>query len=58
MSFHVPSPAEEWTEVSNGFLWKWDYPFCIGALDGKHSAIQKPASSYLTILFTKAFSVL
>ncbi len=45
MLFQIPSTSEEWKEVSNGFLSKWNYPCCIGALDGKHIAIKKPNNS-------------
>ena len=41
----MPSTKEEWLVVSNGFKSKWNYPFCLGALDGKHIAIKQPAHS-------------
>lgn len=31
--------------VADQFEKKWNYPCCIGALDGKHIAIQQPSSS-------------
>jgi hypothetical protein len=41
----VPSTEEEWKEVSNEFLIRWNFPHCIGAMDGKHVAINCPANS-------------
>lgn len=32
----TPSSAAEWKEVAKGFLDNWNYPNCIGAVDGKH----------------------
>jgi len=32
----VPSTQEEWKVIADEFLMKWNYPNCIGALDGKH----------------------
>jgi hypothetical protein len=40
----VPSTEEEWKEVSNEFLIRWNFPHCIGAMDGKHVAIKCPAT--------------
>ncbi|XP_068735594.1 uncharacterized protein [Montipora capricornis] len=44
----VPSPPEEWLAVANKFKQKWQYPNCIGAIDGKHIIMQPPpnAGSY------------
>jgi len=41
----VPSTSDEWKTISDGFFSKWNYPFCVGALDGKHIAIKKPDNS-------------
>ncbi|KAJ8681377.1 hypothetical protein QAD02_017164 [Eretmocerus hayati] len=40
-----PSTNEEWLEISNGFLYIFDFPNCIGALDGKHFRIKRPPHS-------------
>ncbi|KAJ8685513.1 hypothetical protein QAD02_021306 [Eretmocerus hayati] len=40
-----PSTNEEWLEISNGFLYIFDFPNCIGALDGKHFRMKRPPHS-------------
>ena len=44
----VPSSSEEWLAIANTFQQKWQYPNCIGAIDGKHIVMQPPpnAGSY------------
>ena len=37
-----PTTQEEWREVAKGFQKKWQFPHCLGAIDGKHVAIKKP----------------
>lgn len=32
-------------EISDGFYNRWNYPNCIGAVDGKHVVLQKPPKS-------------
>lgn len=34
-----------WINISNEFNFKWQLPNCLGAIDGKHIAISKPAKS-------------
>ena len=34
--FQTPSSAEEWTSIAREFHTKWNFPNCLGALDGKH----------------------
>ena len=38
----TPSSAEEWLEISAKFEERWQFPKCIGALDGKHIVMQPP----------------
>jgi hypothetical protein len=40
-----PSTEAEWKAVAEGFENKWNFYHCIGALDGKHIAMKKPAKS-------------
>lgn len=40
-----PSTAEEWIEISNEFEREWNFPHCIGAIDGKHIMIECPQNA-------------
>ena len=35
-----PSSEEEWREIADGFHTRWQFPNCIGAIDGQHIVIQ------------------
>ncbi|CAB3982082.1 Hypothetical predicted protein [Paramuricea clavata] len=37
--------TEDWLKIADEFKTKWNYPCCLGALDGKHIAIQQPQDS-------------
>lgn len=42
----MPEPNEEmWKKIAEDFHNKWNYPNCLGALDGKHIKIQASAKS-------------
>jgi len=41
----MPQESDEWLRVASEFENKWQYPHCIGALDGKHVAIIPPPNS-------------
>lgn len=42
----MPIPTEEmWMAIENDFKNKWDFPNCIGAIDGKHVNIRAPYNS-------------
>lgn len=43
--FQFPSRPENWIEISRDFEELWDFPFCMGAMDGKHVAISEPPNS-------------
>lgn len=40
-----PTTPEEWLKVAQDFWNLWNFPNCLGALDGKHIIIRKPACS-------------
>lgn len=40
-----PPTSESFKEIARDFFQKWDFPNCIGALDGKHIRIKCPAHS-------------
>ena len=41
----APNCADEWTKNADGMFQDWNFPNCIGALDGKHIVIECPANS-------------
>lgn len=43
---YLPEPTgEQWKSVAVLFENKWQFPHCIGAIDGKHVVIKKPGKS-------------
>ena len=42
--FKVPSSTGEWLQIARAFEERWSYPHALGAIDGKHIVIQKPAN--------------
>lgn len=41
----MPSTSEDWTTIANGYDKRWNFPNCIGAMDGKHINIVAPRDS-------------
>jgi len=41
----LPSTPEEWCTVAKDFESVWQFPNCLGAVDGKHVKIRKPPNS-------------
>lgn len=43
---YMPTPDENmWRNIEEGFRSRWDFPHCIGTIDGKHVEIQAPPNS-------------
>lgn len=40
----VPSSENEWMEIAKTFE-KWNFPHCVGAVDGKHVVMTAPPNS-------------
>lgn len=43
--FQFPASEQEWRDIAKQFEEKWNFPHCLGALDGKHVQIIPPAGS-------------
>lgn len=41
----MPSTREEWIKISEEFQEIWNFPHCVGAIDGKHVIIPAPINS-------------
>nr|CAI5834070.1 unnamed protein product [Callosobruchus analis]CAI5861674.1 unnamed protein product [Callosobruchus analis] len=41
----MPNTQEDWLQVSEEFEQQWNFPHAIGAIDGKHVAMQCPGGS-------------
>jgi len=59
MSLTMPKPTEDhWKKIAEEFWNIWNFPNCIGALDGKHVVIQAPANSGSQFFnYKKIFSI-
>lgn len=43
--FQFPRTKEDWKTIATAFEVQWNFPHCLGALDGKHVRITPPANS-------------
>lgn len=43
--FQLPCCESQWKAISDGFNRRWNYPHCIGAVDGKHIKILRPENA-------------
>ena len=41
----MPSTTAEWVEIADNFELLWQFPHCLGAIDGKHIKFQAPRSA-------------
>ena len=42
---NIPSSQQEWLKISEVFGSRWNFPNCLGAVDGKHVVITPPPGS-------------
>ena len=56
---YVPVPSEDkWKSIADEFYERWNFPNCIGAIDGKHVMIQCPFNSGSLFTITSPISQL
>ena len=42
---NMPQTPSEWEEIAVNFERTWNYPHCVGTIDGKHVVIRSPSNS-------------
>ena len=45
----LPQEVAHWKAISKTFENLWDFPHCIGVIDGKHIAIESPGKHYFNV---------
>ncbi|CAK1587982.1 unnamed protein product [Parnassius mnemosyne] len=54
----MPETEAEWRTIAKGFEERWQFPNCLGAIDGKHVRIVPPPGSIATYyIYKKIFSI-
>ena len=54
-----PKTTSDWKKIADDFENKWNFPNCLGAIDGKHIMIQCPANTgSLFFNYKKHFSII
>nr|XP_026499959.1 protein ALP1-like [Vanessa tameamea] len=54
----IPNTEQKWMDIKTGFQLKWNFPGCIGAIDGKHINLRAPACSGSEFYnYKKTFSI-
>ncbi|PNF38605.1 hypothetical protein B7P43_G03964, partial [Cryptotermes secundus] len=54
-----PHSEEDWRRIANGFYQRWNFPQCVGAIDGKHVLLQAPFNSESKFFnYKKSFSII
>ncbi|CAN8013038.1 unnamed protein product, partial [Ixodes pacificus] len=54
----TPKTEDDWQAVIKGFRENWQYPNCVGAMDGKHVRITRPPKSgYIYYNYLKTYSI-
>lgn len=51
----TPTTAEEWSKIADNFEQSWQFPNCIGAIDGKHISIKKTSKQWYGLLQLQRF---
>ena len=44
-NLHASPNEDKWKQIEFGFRTSWNFPNCVGAIDGKYIALQAPPNS-------------
>ena len=44
--YMAPPQEDDWKQIEHRFSTRWNFPNCIGAIDGKHAMIKAPPNSH------------
>lgn len=47
--FQILKTSEDWRNIAGDFVEKWNFPQCVGRLDGKHIGIILPKRKWLRV---------
>lgn len=53
--FKMPMTKIEWQQIAQDFNQQWNYPFCLGSMDGKHIMLQAPINTGSKFINYKGF---
>ena len=53
--YMVPPTEDDWRQIEHRFRTRWNFPNCVGAIDGKHIMIKKPPNSQSLFYNYKGF---
>lgn len=55
----APKSEKDWLDLAKGFNDRWQFPNCVGGIDGKHVAIVEPAKTGSVFFnYKKTFSII
>ena len=43
--YMVPPTEDDWRQIEHRFRSRWNFPNCVGVIDGKHTTMKKPPNS-------------
>ena len=57
LCLEFPSTVDEWKAMENKFSERWNFPYCLGALDGNHVVMQACGQGLLFYNYKGSYSI-